>query len=101
MCPSILVMFHFMVLKYKGREPTREAALKRRADEYDTFLAEQDTVQMSMPVGNNPQSAIQMGHSTPIRRSFWSRSNTTAVPPPPPPQPSEDFSFIRPLTWRS
>ena len=48
LCPSILVTFHFMVLKMKGREPTREAALKRQAEAYDTYLEQQNTIAMSM-----------------------------------------------------
>jgi ERCC4-type nuclease len=38
-----------MVLKMKGREPTREAALKRNAEAYDTYLEQQHTMAMSMP----------------------------------------------------
>ena len=52
LCPSVLVAGHFAILKLKGREPTREDVLKRHAEEYTTYLEEQNSIAMSVPVTN-------------------------------------------------
>ena len=62
LCPSILVAGHFAILKLKGREPTREDVLKRHAEEYMTYLEEQNLIAMSVPATTSTLTILYSFH---------------------------------------
>ena len=41
--PSVLVLGHFFILSMRGQVPTKEAALKKKAEEYEALMASRMT----------------------------------------------------------
>jgi hypothetical protein len=116
--PSVLVIGHFFILTMRGRQPTKDAAMRKRIEEVEMYVTNR-VAEMEMSY-SNPQSRIDiisaaasgLDRANPSRGSFWFGRNR--IPPAmdnppaestqnnalPPIEEPANYSILNPFTWR-